>query len=170
MVASYIVVVYFHILLFGIRNRCILILWVFWRPAMGSSGSRTPRDSHSVSRYRFRLLGDGFKIKSVTPYHSQSERGTQPWGGGKFSASPWEGEGGREREEKCWGPRGWEEKSLEFFLSFPGGGGCLQSGRAGEGGLVSSLTRRDSSGQGKRGGALGVDDVAGGRKENYVWN
>ena len=104
-----------------IRNRCILILWVYWRPAMGSSGSRTPRASHSVWEYRFRLLGNGFKIKSVTPYHSQSERGTQPWGGGKFSASPWEGEGagGEERGELLGSP-GSGGKKFEFFLPWGG--------------------------------------------------
>ena len=119
----------------------MLILWVHWRPAIGSSGSRTPRASHSVYGYRFRLLGDRFKIKSVTPYSSQTERGTQPWGGGKISTSPWEGKG--ERGEVLGSP-GLGGKRL--------GGGGLQSAGAGDGGLVSSLTRRDSSGQGKREG------------------
>ena len=114
---------------------------------MGSSGNRTPRASHSVCGYRFRLLGDRFKIKSVTPCHSQSGRGTQPWGGGKCSASPWEGEG--------WGPRGWEEKSLEFFPFLSGGRGRSPVGW-------------DSSGQktGGGGGGLGVNDVVGWEKES----
>ena len=57
--------------------------------------------SLSVWEYRFRLLGNGFKIKSVTPYFSQSEKGTQPRGGGKFSTRPMEGDGGDdERGEK----------------------------------------------------------------------
>ena len=61
------------------RNGCILILWVNWRPAMESSGSRTPQASHSVYGYRFRLLGDGFKIKSVTPYCSQKKKLSKSW-------------------------------------------------------------------------------------------
>ena len=144
-----------------IRNGCILILWVHWRPAMGSSGCRTPRASHSVCGYRFRLLGDGFKIKSVTPYCGQSERGSQPWGGGKFSASPWEGKGGG------------GERSVQFFPFLPGGRGrspVRWSWRWGAGfvpypeGLVRPR---------KEGGALGVESVAGRKKkkgkENYVW-
>ena len=83
---------------------------------MGFSGSRTPRASHSVSGYRFRLLGDGFKIKSVTPYHSQSERGTQPWGGAKFSASPWEG------EREVLGSPGLGGKIWNFFFPSRGEG------------------------------------------------
>ena len=50
--------------------------------------------SLSVWEHRFRLLGNGFKINSVTPYFSQSEKGTQPRGGGKYSTSPMEGDGG----------------------------------------------------------------------------
>ena len=53
---------------FYIRNGCILILWVNWRPAVRSGGSRTLGASLSVWEYRSRLLGNGFKIKSVTPY------------------------------------------------------------------------------------------------------
>ena len=90
----------FHALQY-IENGCILILWVIWRPALGSGGGRTPGASLSVWEYRFRLLGNGFKIKSVTPYFSQSEKGTQPRGGGKFSTRPIEGDGGDdERGEK----------------------------------------------------------------------
>ena len=84
-----------------IENGCILILWVIWRSALGSGSGRTPGASLSVWEYRFRLLGNGFKIKSVTPYFSQSEKGTQPRGGGKFSTRPMEGDGGDdERGEK----------------------------------------------------------------------
>ena len=54
--------------------------------------------------------------------------------------------------EKCWGPRGYEEKTFNIFLFFPGGRGGLKLGGAGDGGLVSSLTPRDSSGKGKREG------------------
>ena len=54
---------YFQINEYHIENGCILILWVFGWPAMGSRVSRTPRASQSIWEYRFRLLGDGFKIK-----------------------------------------------------------------------------------------------------------
>ena len=87
-----------------VENGCILILWVIWRPALGSGGSRTPGASLSVWEYRFRLLGNGFKIKSVTPYFSQSEKGTQPRGGGKFSTSPMEGDGGDDERGEKGGP------------------------------------------------------------------
>ena len=47
------------------------------------------------------VAGQRIQIKSVTPYFSQSEKGTQPRGGGKFSTSPMEGDGGdNERGEK----------------------------------------------------------------------
>ena len=91
-------------------------------------------------------------MKSVTPYFSQSEKGTEPWGGGKFSASPWERTGGMGREENSWGY----------------GGGGLQSGGAGDGGLVSSLTRRDSSGQGKGGKGPKGGECGGVRKEKRM--
>ena len=69
---------------------------------MGYGGSRTLGASLSVWEYRFRLLGNGFKIKSVTPYFSQSEKGTQPRGGGKFSTRPMEGDGGDKERGEEW--------------------------------------------------------------------
>ena len=88
---------------------------------MGSSVSWTPQASHSVWEYRFRLLGDGFKIKSITPYCSQSERGTQPWGGGQFSTSPgWE-RGGVEERRECVGSPGLGRENIKIFLLFPEG-------------------------------------------------
>ena len=111
-----------------IRNGCILILWMNWRPAMGSGGSRTLGASLSVWGYRSRLLGNGFKIKSVTPYSSQSEKGTQPWGGGQFSTSPWERTGGIGREEMSWGPSVNGKGTFNFFLSFPRGRGGEKEG------------------------------------------
>ena len=138
---------------------------MFWRPATGSSVSRTPLASQSIWGYQFRLLGDGLKLKSVTPYCSQSERGTQPCGGGNFPPAPGGGGGGEgiEREESVWGPLGVGRESIKIFLfRSRGEGGGLQPGRAGDGGLVSSLTQRDSSGQGEGGGGdLGVYIVAG---------
>ena len=110
-----------------IENGCILILWVIWRPALGSGGSRTPGASLSVWEYRFRLLGNGFKIISVTPYFSQSEKGTQPRGGGKFSTRPMEGDGGdNERGEKR-RSLGERERNLSFFPFFYRGEGELSS-------------------------------------------
>ena len=122
-----------------IENRCILILWVIWRPALGSGSSRTPGASLSVWKYRFRLLGNGFKIKSVTPYFSQSEKGTQPRGGGKFSTIPMEGDGGdNERGEKEEVPR-LKGKEFRFFPFLHRGG--LQSVRLGTGGWFRLLPR-----------------------------
>ena len=136
---------YRHI--YCIENGCILILWVIWRPALGSGGSRTPGASLSVWEYRFRLLGNGFKIKSITSYFSQSEKGTQPRGGGKFSTIPMEGDGGdNERGEKEEIPR-LKGKEFKFFPFLHRGGGGSPVRTAGDRGLVSSLTQRDSSGQ-----------------------
>ena len=137
-----------QLVLFCIENGCILILWVIWRPALGSGGSWTPGASLSVWEYRFRLLGNGFKIKSVTPYFSQSEKGTQPRGGGTFSTSPMEGTGGIMKEEKKEVPR-LKGKEFKFFPFFYRGGGVSPVRAAGDRGLVSSLTQRDSSGQEK---------------------
>ena len=103
--------------------------------------------SFSVWESRSRLLGNGFKIKSVTSYCSQSEKGTQPRGGGKFATRPWRGEGGIGKEEKSGSPSVNWKGVLKFPFLLPEGRGSLQSGGTGDRGLVSSLTQRDSSGR-----------------------
>ena len=51
------------------------------------------------------VAGQRIQNKSVTPYFSQSEKGTQPRGGGKFPPDPWKGTGGIMKEEKKEVPR-----------------------------------------------------------------
>ena len=122
--------------------------------------------SLSVWEYRLRLLGNGFKIKSVTPYFSQSEKGTQPRGGGKFSTIPMEGDGGdNERGEKEEVPR-LKGKEFKFFPFLHRGGRGVSSPYGWGQGLVSSLTQRDSSSQEKgKIGSEGGDFYGGERKK-----
>ena len=65
-----------------------------------------------------------------------------------------------EREGNVWGSPGLGRENVKILLPFHGGGGGggggLQPGGAGEGGLVSSLTQRDSGQDEGGGGARGL--------------
>ena len=83
---------HFHLL---IENGCILILWDFWRPAMGSRVSWIPRLLKlSGDAGLNRLLGGGFKRKICHPILSANQREARNLGVVEIFHQPLMGEGG----------------------------------------------------------------------------
>ena len=75
------------------------------------------------------------------------------------------------KEEKKGGPTVERKRKMSYFLSFTGGEGGSPVCKAGDRGLVSSLTLRDSSGQENRENrVLGGGIFMGGRNEKWIKN